>query len=1506
MSTLFISYSTKDRPIAETFYEKLIEMGYEKPFRDDHPDSGIPVGSDWERELYRKLRLCKALIVLCSKNWLDSKWCFAELAYAKAMGKEFFPVLIDDSPDLPKELAERQTIKFSDVDIWYRLRRGLVEADLAPQNDFVWPVEDYDECPYPGLSAFEAHHAGVYFGRDDEILALRERLNQMASRGKPRLLYVVGASGSGKSSLVKAGLLPRLTKKEASRWCVLRTFRWNELQATGRDWLEQLSINLLFAWRSDDAAKPNWKTLRERYSQSPAAAADHFIDDTKDLLIARHQPNAVPLLVIDQFEELLSAVDDNTVKPFLAFLGCVLSSPRSPYRCITTVRTDFLAAIQTRAELIAWKDHADVYSLPLMKPDRFYDVIRRPAEKLGITFESDALVDQIVKDTGTNDALPLLSFALRELYEQFGDDKRFTLEEYSKRLGGLEGCLSRVANELFSERVSSYSAANAENQRRLLIAFSNHLVRIDDHDEKDEFVRSAAVWSEFEPDVQALLQRFIDRRLITSRPRDDTDPSSERVVEVAHEALFRKWDKLARWLDDRRDLLRWRRDVERDRFNDGDKWAGLSDRQLANARDWLERRREELLPREIAWINSAKQRAARSRIFLISAVILFAVVAALAIVFWIISESRLKDLSTKQLELEQANTELEKTSAKATRTAAIADARRLATESLSMREQYPQRSALLALEALHIGLQQNVRVADAETTLRSALASLNGQGFSGHKRKISIASMSRDNRWFATGSWDSTTRLYDFESRDWQSSASTLEGNQSRVTTLAFSPDNRWLATAGPFDNVRVWSLPYEPTKAPIILSHENDTEIRRNGAVAVRFSEDSRKLVSVHEDNSIRIWQVTTDSVQQPAELKLAGDSEMRSIVPNRPVLAMTSDFQRLIGGTDARLRKFGTENVETIVLQEEIIAGAEITPDGRWALTIDDNQLKIWDLTQGGVAELSHIVPHENRIFGIDMSPDGRWFATYTRDGPMRLWEIVGNRAPEAPVFVSDESVIGGAVGNHLFATVQSDGRIQLRDPKDLKGVTREILRNNDASLSFIGFSYDGEYLYTGSDDGTSRLFRVQKDTTLSLPVSVSSEGRETTAVAVSDNKKWLVTFERITNDPTKTFTVWDISEETPTVKESGYLETAEDIFASAVSSDSHWIAATSGHRFMGGKSTAIHLWYLSKEADRQQFVLADHEQPVVAMAFSPDSLSLVSGDKDGVVRIWDLSRSGERPIGKVWGRHDDSVQSVVFSADNRWVATGSSDGSALLCDLGKQDPKVACTALKPTTDSTRDGSRLAVWVIAFDPENKYLATGGQGGIAWLWPLEVKNIGSKQIEFRGQGADVTALAFSSDGKWFATANGHPHYSDGEGKFGTKDGTVNLWNLEVKQPNDKPIELKGHERGVRSVTFLDQDRLLASSANDGTVHLWPLKTLDEQKTPIRFSVGSAVFDLAVGARDKWLITRSADNSLKMWRLRLTGLEELAKRKIGRNLTPYEWQLHFPGKPFKKRFQDLP
>ena len=652
MSTLFISYSTKDRLIANTVYTQLIKLGYQPPFRDDHPSSGIPVGSEWEQELYRKLRLCKALVVLVSPRWLESNWCFAELAYARALGKALFPILINDDIAMPAALVRYQGVRLNDTKVWDRLARGLSEAGLSPENDFPWPVTEHESCPYPGLAAFEAYHAGVYFGRDQEVQELRELLEQMVSTSAHRLLYLVGASGSGKSSLVKAGLLPRLECARSEGWLVLPVFRWNEARGRGRDWAEQLAVDLRSAW-PEGATALGRQQLSERYRLPSNAetgavemAAQRFIDDVKTLIDECGVTDLTPLWVLDQFEEILVSRDDPDSVLFLRFIGCIAASPRSPLRLIATLRTDFLAEVQSRPELASWKEYTNLYSLSLMSTERFYDVVRGPADRMDVHFENDALVDRVVNDTGTSDALPLLAFALRELYHQLGESRTITNALYDDRLGGLEGCLSKVANELLAEE--------DDINRYLYLVFSTHLVRIN---EQDQFVRRSVGWQSLPEEAKPLLKRFVDRRLIISRPRDEADPTSEEVIEVVHEALFRRWHTLARWLDQRRDLLRWRKNVEDDRqqsIGSGRVWTGLTPAQYEIARVWPQTRTEELSEVELGWVQSAANRRLLIRATIIAIITL---ITALASYSWYQTKVAVDARSLAQERLLAAETE---------------------------------------------------------------------------------------------------------------------------------------------------------------------------------------------------------------------------------------------------------------------------------------------------------------------------------------------------------------------------------------------------------------------------------------------------------------------------------------------------------------------------------------------------------------------------------------------------------------------------------------------------------------------------------------------------------------------------------------------------------------------------------------------------------------------------------------------------------------------------------
>ena len=976
MSTLFISYSTKDREVSQLVFDALKDMGYQPPFRDDHPESGIPAGSDWEQVLYQKLKQSKALIVLCSRNWLQSKWCFAELAFAGAHGKPFFPVLIDDDPtlqaEIPSILSKRQTIRLSDDKWKERLRDGLAEAKLAPRDDFPWPIEGKDDCPYPGLESFEAHHAGVYFGRDTEIGKLREELTKMANGTAPRFLYVVGASGSGKSSLVKAGLLPRLDQKEQSAWLVFPAIRWNLMRTQGRDWAEQLA-HLLFEKWPDKPDRPRVTELRKRYLVQPlsaeqakdpqlleahqrqlAQAADRFIDDTKELRRQCGRPDALPLLVIDQFEELLSRSNDPSVQPFLQFLGQVMSSVRTPWLGIATVRTDYLTAIQTRPELLEWKDATALYSLPLMTERRFAEVIRGPAERMGIRFEPDSLVERIVHDTGTRDSLPLLAYALRVLYEKFGSDRKFTADEYEHGLGGLQGCLTKVADEAMASAKEVNGVSVAEQEPQFRLAFTTHLARLS---ENDQFVRRSAKWQDLPPAAHPLLQAFVDARLLTSRSMNPDDPNSERVLEVAHEALLRSWPTLTNWLNKRRELLRWRADLEHDQQRAGGdkKWSGLTARQFATGSELSTRYQNELTAPEQQALYQYATRAHRRRLVTYAILGLFMLISGVA---WLFQD----DAVTKKQTADTATKD------------AIA-----AKKDATKEQRKAERNAKRAKEQKDLANQQKKL---ADRTLYTAQVRFAEDAWKRGDREKALEYL-HQARWDLRG-WE----------HDYLSSKvvpATFVGHSSAVSSVSFSPDGKRIVSGSGDGTVKVWDA---------ATGQETLTLRGHSGTVfSVSFSPDGQRIVSGSADNTVKVWDAATGQ----ETLTLKGHSNWVSSVSFSP------DGKRIVSGSGER-DKHGRPSqdlvwdaVTGLPLKPEADDAELLKPDAPQRTRVNDRSVEV-DEDDERKFHIQRISTGEVLFTGSDpfgvispqFSPDGRRVLTGNNRGEVKVWLQAARSAP------------------------------------------------------------------------------------------------------------------------------------------------------------------------------------------------------------------------------------------------------------------------------------------------------------------------------------------------------------------------------------------------------------------------------------------------------------------------------------------------------------------------------
>jgi hypothetical protein len=218
VSAIFLSHSSRDNAAAASMQAWLQARSHQSIFLDFDPANGIPAGRNWEQELYRRLRVCRAVIVLLSEDWLASRWCFAEVAQARALGKAIFPVRVANCGGVAV-LGDVQQIDLTGNpdDGYRRLADGLERAGLDPREMFDW---DPHRPPYPGLLALQEQDAAIFFGRDQDIVTGLDALNRLRRLAGARLTLFLGASGSGKSSLVRAGLVPRL-KRDTDNWLLV-------------------------------------------------------------------------------------------------------------------------------------------------------------------------------------------------------------------------------------------------------------------------------------------------------------------------------------------------------------------------------------------------------------------------------------------------------------------------------------------------------------------------------------------------------------------------------------------------------------------------------------------------------------------------------------------------------------------------------------------------------------------------------------------------------------------------------------------------------------------------------------------------------------------------------------------------------------------------------------------------------------------------------------------------------------------------------------------------------------------------------------------------------------------------------------------------------------------------------------------------------------------------------------------------------------------------------------
>jgi hypothetical protein len=460
MPAIFISHSSLDQQIANDLKTALDQFGFEQVFLDFDKVSGIDAGENWERRLHEEVSRCHAVILVLTPNWLASKWCFAELTQARALGKVILPIVC-------KPLGERIVLpEIQSVDLldWNAGGLDKLERRLrAITNELARGFRlDPNRPPFPGIHAFEAEDAAIYFGRDDETRAVIERLDARRTQGGARFLVMIGASGSGKSSLLKAGVLPQLSRRRRE-WMVLPYIR-----------PEKAPVEALAKSIAQHIGKPgDWRAWHA--TLGGADAIDHVEKLLRDLRVGDAR-GATVLLPIDQFEEVFTVATPGERSTFLHVLASAVDPARDlPFMVIATGRSDVLEGLQEAVELARL---TETYVLMPMPLDRVPRLVDGPAQVAGLNVEK-GLAEAIARDVESPEALPLFAHTLWLLCQRCSDDKKLSLAEYHS-LGDPERHLNPIQNSVrlvADQAIGGLKPADAE-LAALRDAFVPHLVRV--------------------------------------------------------------------------------------------------------------------------------------------------------------------------------------------------------------------------------------------------------------------------------------------------------------------------------------------------------------------------------------------------------------------------------------------------------------------------------------------------------------------------------------------------------------------------------------------------------------------------------------------------------------------------------------------------------------------------------------------------------------------------------------------------------------------------------------------------------------------------------------------------------------------------------------------------------------------------------------------------------------------------------------------------------------------